>query len=408
MTALRHRDFRRLWLAGLISDTGDWLLLVALPILVYQRTQSTLQTAFAFLVELGPAVLLGPVAGRLADRVDRRRLLVAVILAQAAALLPLLVSSALPVLYAVIAVEAALVTLFGPAKNALLPALVPDGELVSANALVGLNQNLGRLAGGPLGGLLLAVGDLRVIVIADLVTFLTAAALIAGIAARPAPARPAAGGRGPLGRVKVAFVVAALAGVAQGIFVVLFVVWVARELGGGATETGLLRGVQAVGAIAAGVLLATLRRTPGPAVLIAAGAGAFGLLSFAVWNGPVVTTALPLYVVLFVLTGVPGLVMVTGLVSFLQREAGEQARGRAFGLFGAVYEGASGVGMLAAGLLGDRLGVMPVLEVQAGLYVAAGLLAWFMRRGRQSSSSSVENALASNAATATPTTAIPT
>ncbi|WP_238008638.1 MFS transporter [Dactylosporangium sp. AC04546] len=405
MTALRHRDFRRLWLAGLISDTGDWLLLVALPILVYQRTQSTLQTAFAFLVELGPAVLLGPFAGRLADRVDRRRLLATVVLAQAAVLLPLLVSTQLPVLYAVIAVEAALVTLFGPAKNALLPALVPDGELVSANALVGLNQNLGRLAGGPLGGLLLAVGDLHVIVLADLVTFLTAAALIAGIAARPAPARTAAGGSGPLGRVRLALVVAALAGIAQGIFVVLFVVWVARELSGGATETGLLRGVQAGGAIAAGVLLAALRRTPGPTVLVAAGAGVFGLLSFAVWNGPAVTTALPVYVALFVLVGAPGLVMVTGLVSFLQREAGEQARGRVFGVFGAVFDGASGVGMLAAGLLGDRLGIMALLNVQAALYLIAGLL--FLLR-RQSSSSSVENALASSAATATPTTAMPT
>ncbi|GGM06771.1 MFS transporter [Dactylosporangium sucinum] len=405
MTALRHRDFRRLWLAGLISDTGDWLLLVALPILVYQRTQSTLQTAFAFLVELGPAVLLGPLAGRLADRVDRRRLLVAVVLAQAAALVPLLVSSALPVLYAVIATEAALVALFAPAKNALLPALVPDGELVSANALVGLNQNLGRLAGGPLGGLLLAVGDLRAIVLADLVTFLTAAALIAGIGARPAPARAKTAARAPLGRIRLALAVAALAGIAQGIFVVLFVVWVARELGGGATETGLLRGVQAVGAIAAGVLLAVLRRTPGPAVLIPAGAGAFGLLSVAVWNGPVVTTALPVYVALFVLVGVPGLVMVTGLVSHLQRVAGEGARGRVFGIFGAVYDGASGLGMLAAGLLGDRLGIMPILNTQAALYLAAGLL---FVLGRQSSSSSVENALASSAAKATPTTAMPT
>ncbi len=64
MTALRERDFRRLWLAGLVSDTGDWMLLVSLPVLVYQLTRSTLGTSAAFLTELVPAVLAAPLAGR--------------------------------------------------------------------------------------------------------------------------------------------------------------------------------------------------------------------------------------------------------------------------------------------------------------------------------------------------------
>src|SRR5262249_33451797 len=104
---LRQRDFRRLWVAGLISDSGDWLLLVSLPILVYELTGSALRTSFAFLIELVPAVLLAPVSGYLADRWNRRRLLVTVALAQAVALLPLLTvhdRRDLPVLYAVIAV----------------------------------------------------------------------------------------------------------------------------------------------------------------------------------------------------------------------------------------------------------------------------------------------------------------
>ncbi|GAB3830000.1 MFS transporter [Dactylosporangium cerinum] len=143
---LAHREFRRLWLAGLISDTGDWLLLVALPILVFQLTGSPLQTSFAFLVELAPAVLLGPVAGHLADRWDRRRMLVGITAVQAVALLPLLLvhdRGDLPVLYAVIAVEAAMLTLFGPAKNALLPTLVPQEQLVAANSSSGSTRTWG-------------------------------------------------------------------------------------------------------------------------------------------------------------------------------------------------------------------------------------------------------------------------
>ncbi|GAA1555804.1 MFS transporter [Dactylosporangium maewongense] len=386
MRPLRHRDFRRLWLAGLISDSGDWLLLVALPILVYQLTGSSLQTSFAFLIELAPAVLLGPVAGHLADRWDRRRLLVTVVTVQAAALLPLLFvhdRGDLPILYAVIAVEAAALAVFGPARNALLPTLIPAAELVPANALLGFGQNAGRLVGGPLGGLLLAVSGLPVIVAVDLVTFLAAGLLIAGVAggAREAadPQTPGGGGLGGR-RVWSALGVAALCGTAQGVFVVLFVVWVARELGGGAAETGLLRGVQAIGAITLGLLLAVARRSPAPGTLIAAGAGAFGLLSLAVWNGPLVTTALPVYVALFILVGAPGVVMITGLVSLLQQETPDGARGKVFGVFGAVFEGSSGAGMLAAGLLADRLGVVPLLNGQALLYLTAAATATALLR----------------------------
>jgi MFS family permease len=78
MTALRVPGFRRLWLAGLISDTGDWLLLISLPILVYQYTGSTFGTAAAFLIELVPPIALAPLIGRLADRGDRRRTLLLV------------------------------------------------------------------------------------------------------------------------------------------------------------------------------------------------------------------------------------------------------------------------------------------------------------------------------------------
>jgi MFS family permease len=65
--------FRTLWAAGVISDAGDWLLLVALPIVVFQLTGSALGTAVAFAAELGPGIVLAPVAGRLADALDRRR-----------------------------------------------------------------------------------------------------------------------------------------------------------------------------------------------------------------------------------------------------------------------------------------------------------------------------------------------
>ncbi len=386
MTPLRQRDFRRLWLAGLISDTGDWLLLVSLPILVFQLTGSTLGTAYAFLIELAPFILLAPVAGVLADRLDRRRLMVAVSLAQAAALVPLLLWPRLPVIYAVIAVEAALASLFDPAKNALLPTLVAPAELVSANSLVGLNQNLGRLLGGPLGGLLLAAGDLRAIVAADAASFLLAVVLIATLRRAPEPGAAARAAAGPAGRpfarrgVLVGLLVAAVASVAQGLFVVLYVVFVARALHGGAAETGLLRGVQAIGAIGGGLLLAIAARIR-PGCLAGVSCLAFGLIALATWNAPRLTTAVPLYVALFVAVGVPGVAVMTGLTTVLQQSTVDGERGRVFAALGVAAAGGQALGMVAGGLLGDRLGVVTVLNGQAALYLLAGALALALLTG---------------------------
>ena len=386
MTALRERDFRRLWLAGLVSDTGDWMLLVSLPVLVYQLTRSTLGTSAAFLTELVPAVLAAPLAGRLADRVNRRRLLVVVSLIQAGLLLPLLAGPRLPVVYVVIAAEAGLAAFFDPAKNALLPTLVDEAELVSANSLVGLNQNLGRLVGASLGGLLLAAGDLRVIASADAATFVIAAVLIASLRPVP-PARAAAqappGAGHPFARrpVRAGLAVIAVTAVGQGLFLVLFVVFVAQSLHGNAAENGLLRAVQAIGAIGGGLLLATAGRIR-PGRLAGAACLCFGALALVTWNLPGLTVSEPVYVGLFIAFGVPSIAMVTGLLSALQQSTLDAERGRVMAAAGAAMAVGQGVGIVAAGVLGDRLGVVPLLNGQAALFLLGGLvaLAWLGER----------------------------
>jgi MFS family permease len=391
MTALRTPNFRRLWLAGLVSDTGDWLLLASLPIVVYQFTGSTLGTAAAFLVELIPPVLLAPLVGRIADRWDRRRTLMIVSLLQAIALTPLLAvhtRAGLPIVYVVIAVQSALASVFDPTKNALLPTLVDDEHLVSANSLVGLNQNVGRLIGAPIGGLLLAIGGgLSGVVAVDALSFLVAAGLIGRLTTVPAKkptaepagadaAGPTSGWRTALeGRViRGALATLFLASVAQGLFVVLFVVFVARSLHGDSTEIGTLRGVQAIGAIAGGLLLAVASRIA-PGRLTAMSAIAFGLLDLAIWNAPQITTAVPIYVVLLIAAGVPGVAMATGLLSAVQRATPDGRRGTVFAAFGVAASVGQAVGILGGGLLGDRLGVVAVLNGQGVLYLLSGLVA---------------------------------
>lgn len=389
---LHAGPFRSVWLAGLVSDAGDWLLLIALPVVVYDLTGSALGTSAAFLVELVPGIVLAPLAGWCADRWDRRRLLVAVSIAQGVALLPLLAvhtRADLPIVYAVILVEAALLTVFDPAKNALLPALVEPRDLVSANSLVGLAQNLARLIGGPVGGVLLATGGLRLVTAVDLVSYFAAAVLISGGggARRSAPsARRRCSGRGSFHaiagnpRMRATMLITFVSQVAQGIFVVLFILFVVRSLSGGSAEVGLLRGVQAVGAIAGGIALTALSRRCAPTVLTAAGATAFAVLDLLIWNVAALTTSTPLYVGLFALIGAPGIVLTTGLISSVQADSSGPERGRVFSAYGLVGNAGQAVGMLAAGLLTGPLGLLTLLNVQALIYLATGAFAaWQVR-----------------------------
>jgi MFS family permease len=135
-----------------------------------------------------------------------------------------------------------------------------------------------------------------------------------------------------------------------------------------------LRGVQAIGALVAGALLDVAGVRLRPAALAAAGAAAFGLLSLAVWNAPALTTATPLYVGLFIAVGAPGIVMVTGLVRALQRAVPDAARGRAFGAVGVATAAGQAAGIVAAGVLGDRVGLGPLLNFQGSLYLLAGAI----------------------------------
>jgi predicted MFS family arabinose efflux permease len=374
--------FRRLWIAGMISDAGDWLMFIALPLVVLRLTGSPLGTSMAFILALAPPVLLAPLASRLVDRLPRRTVMVAATLAQAVSLLPLLAvrdRSDLPLLFGVIVAQATFATFFEPAKNALLPALVGPERAMSANALVGLNNDLGRIVGGPLGGVLLTVVGLSGVALVDVATYLIAAALVATLPrdrAGRAPARP--------GRVLRALVdpatrapltVAFVAAVAQGLFVVLFVFFVTDVINGSEADVGLLRGVQAIGAIAAGALLGVLGARLDVVRLTILGAVGFAAITALSWNLSFATHAVIAYGILFAIVGAPGVLLGAGLTSLLQRSSADDRRGRTFAAFGLVQAAGQAVGLLMAGLLQGIAGTLPLLEVQAATYALAAVLA---------------------------------
>ncbi|RSM37574.1 MFS transporter [Amycolatopsis balhimycina DSM 5908] len=380
--------FARLWVAAFFGETAEWMLQVALPVYVFQRTGSAATTALSIVLGLLPAVLLSPVAGVVADRWNRRAVLFGVCCGLAVVALPLLAEPGVVVVYAVMAAQASLASVFEPARNALVPELVGVGEVTGANGPMSVNGSVARLAGGWAGGALLGFGGLADVITGYLAVLVVAAALLAKPFRRVSAPAPAAA-REPvvrawldglrelthnrrLWRTGLALVFTSLA---QGMFLVLFVVYVLDVLGGSEADAGLLRGVQALGGLAAGFALATVARRVAPAALLGWGSIVLGLVSAVIWNLSAVTTALGVYVGLFVLAGAPGVVVGAGVLSEVQSAVAPGRAGRVLSTTFALVATFTTAGALLAGTLVATTGPALLLNVQAGVYVLAGIVA---------------------------------
>ena len=188
LNVLRQPNFARLWTGGLISMTGDRVLTTALPFYIYQQTGSTLATSGLILATIVPRFLLGSIVGVYVDRWNRKHIMIVANLVRAAVLLGLIAAPATVfswAIYLVVLSEAILSTFFDPAENALLPTLVDEDQLMTANTLNALNNTLARLIGPALGGVLLAMAGISSVILFDIFSYLFAALLIAGITTLP-------------------------------------------------------------------------------------------------------------------------------------------------------------------------------------------------------------------------------
>ena len=168
-------------MASVISLGGDWFLLVALFGLVLHFTNSAIAVALVLAVEDLMYFLLSPVAGVLADRIDRRRLMVGADLARAAVCLGFLLiraDSLVWLAFVLLAVMASFSAAFEPASLAALPNLVDEEDLATANALSGSLWGTMLAVGAALGGVVAAVFGRDTAFILDAVSFLASAWLI--------------------------------------------------------------------------------------------------------------------------------------------------------------------------------------------------------------------------------------
>ncbi|MEU1393550.1 MULTISPECIES: MFS transporter [unclassified Nonomuraea] len=383
------RGFGRLLVASVVSQTGDWVISTGLAFHVYRLTGSTLSTAIMLLISRLPDVLLGSVAGVLADRWDRRRLLVVTDVLLGLGLLPLLAvrgPAQVWIVYTVALWTGVLGTVLAPAQRALVPQLVPASGLVRANALHGQSGQLARLLGAMLGGVAVTAGGLPAIVLLDVASFMISAVLQATLrvpARSPVVARApsvraqwASGLRLALGdpgiRLLAAYMV--ITGLGEGIFATLAAPFVADVLGGQGDAYGLFLSVQAVGGLAGALAVALHRRDPVPRALLGWGTVAFGLLDLALFAYPLALDALWPALVLIALAGLPAAAAMAGFATLAQTATTDERRGGVIGLLASAQAVTSLLGMATAGVLGEVVGIVPALCLHAAGLVTAGVL----------------------------------
>jgi MFS family permease len=181
-----NQDYRRLWLGSLISQFGDWFNLIASASLVANLTDTGTAISYLFLARFLPLFLFSPLAGVLADRYDRRHVMIVSDLLRAATVLCFLLvrePGQIWILYVLTILQFALSAIFVPARSAVLANVVQPQELVPANALDSLTWSTMLAVGALLGGLAAALLGIAEAFFLDSLTFLASAVLISRITA---------------------------------------------------------------------------------------------------------------------------------------------------------------------------------------------------------------------------------
>jgi MFS family permease len=362
----------------------DWLVLTDLT------ADSALAVGIVTGLQFAPMLVLAPWAGLVADRVDRRRLLVVTQGAQGllALVLGVLVVTGAVELWHVLLLATGLgvaTALDAPARQTFVSALVPPADLPNAVSLNSATFHSGRLLGPAAAGLLIAGVGTGWVFLVNAATF--AATLVALLALRGrSPGRRARGGglRDGLAYVRsrpdlvLVLVLVAVIGM-LGLHMQLTTAVMARvEFGRGAEDFGLLGSLGAVGAVA-GALVAARRERPRLRTVVLA-ALAFGAASAA----SAVMPTFWLYAASLVPVGLTALTLMTTANATVQATTPPELRGRVMALYLAIFFGGIPLGAPLVGWIGEVAGPRWAIGVGAVAALAAGgaAAAWSARRAR--------------------------
>ena len=370
----------RLLFGEFVSGIGDWLYLIAILVIIYAESNSPLLLGIVGAARILPYVLLSVPAGMVADRFDRRMVLLVTDIARGVLMLALVAAVVLDasvvVIVAISILAACFSTFFGPAIAALLPTLVDERDLGPANSAWATLDNLAFIIGPGLAGLLLAAGGLELAFLLNAISFGIVAVVLWRLPVAPAasPVRdvdpgaaetvPAAGWRELVRPLAGPFVLDSATSIVAGGLGVMTVILSIDVLGAGEAGTGYLNAAFGVGGVVAGVAGGALlaRRLRVPLVL----GGLIGGIGLA-WLGLSEALVPAMFAIGIAVAGLLLLEIVN--TTLIQRIVPDRLRGRAVGVLQTSSSLLYALGSLVMPILASEIGVAPVLIASAVITV---------------------------------------
>lgn len=393
---LRNRNFSLLWLGQLVSFMGDRLHQIALGVMVLAFTGSPLAVGLTFALTSVPNLLFAPLAGTLVDRWPHRRSMIAADLIRAGLVLPLpwLIGINLIWIYIITFAIATVSLLFRPAKQAAIPLVVDEGDLMAANSATTTSETMADLLGYPLAGVLVAslLGHFELIFALDSATYLVSAVCI-GLMSIPAVERVQsaisirgmwtnmAEGWNFLRHHRYLFpntVVSVMAQVAIGCEIALGLVYaeqaLSRGLIGYPENYAFLMTAIGVGSLLGGIVLGLVGDRYRKGLLAALGFAAFGLGMVAVGF---ITEPL-LAIAAFFFIGVVNMVFLIPNITLFQEQTPPEMMGRVFSIRMALVFGVMTASMAVCGAAAEFVPAGVVFVATGLIALAAGIigLAW--------------------------------
>ena len=367
-------DFRRLMGAYVVNSVGTWAYVVVLTVYLYDRTGSPAVVTAFLCASMVPRFLAAPYGGVLADRYERTKVMrvsaLGAFVTSSAMAVQVFLDGPLPLLALTVALTAVTTVAYGPASQALLPDLVDERRLATANAFFLTVENVVLVVGPALGGLLLVVADPGWSVVANALSFLAAALLLGRLRTRSRVAEvrdrrsvraQVAEGVRALSAEPVALrlvVYFLIASAVTGSTNVLFVAASDDLLGTGAEGFGYLLTAYSVGGVASAVLTNRLSELPlARVVVLGLALESLPLAAMALVDAPWAAAGL------MVVSGAASVVLDVVVITALQRQVRRDALGRVFGLLDtALYAANIGASVLASVLI-LTVGTGPALAV---------------------------------------------
>ncbi|WP_299431908.1 MFS transporter [uncultured Meiothermus sp.] len=385
--ALQHSAFRWLFVSSFISLVGSKIHRVALLFVAFQETQNAVWISLILGSQFLASAVLGPLLGPLADRYDRRTLMIISDLARAllVACIPLFALDSLPLLMLIAFFISTFESVHYSASNGAIPDMVPESALDGANGLMTFVARFADVAFVALAGVLVAsVGPVPAFWI-DATSYLIAAGFLALLPPLPGKAKKGnyfaavAEGIRPLWHnltLRRTIGTLALAAAFGSVEAALGIVFAIGALQIGVQGFGVLEALMAGGALLGLLVVMPLIRLWSRETVFLVGLGiwglfmaSLGLFPFPIWAG-----------IATIILGMLNTMFIVPARSIIQLAAPPELRGRIMAAFGAIMQSAVLIGTFLAGVLEPRLGVLTVLYF-SGIAVSLAVFTVFLWGG---------------------------